>query len=270
MRTTSAVVKFKDTVKTTRDAPWQSSNHTREGETPVEPWNRFQQESNAFTLIELLVVISIIGVLASLTVGLSGVASRKSKESRVRGDLDRYVTAIENYKAALGTYPPDNPGRPSTNQLYYELSGTYYEQSGNRGYFTTPDRSERIGADSIRAVFNASGFGNSVRVGDTLKFSEEFKSTQYGEIQGELDVEVLKVPVKGPERFTYQGRPPAQLAIPERGNPQNKLNPWLYDASSPNRNNRKTFDLWAEVIIGRNIVRFSNWENEPVVIGRGK
>jgi len=223
-----------------------------------------------FTLIELLVVISIIGVLASLTVGLSAVASRKSKESRVRADLDRLVTAIENYKAALGMYPPDNPGRPSTNQLFYELSGTIYEQAGARGYFTTPNKQERIDAESIRQVFNARGFSNSARPGETPKVAEEFKASQYGEIVGETDVEILISPVRGPELFSYQGRPPVQLAIPVRGNPKNKLNPWLYDSSSPNRNNRNTFDLWTEVIIGRNIVRFTNWDKDPVVIGRAK
>ena len=91
--------------------------------------------TSAFTLIELLVVIAIIGVLASLTVGLSSVASRKSKESRVRGELDKLATAIDNYKAALGTYPPDNPGKPWLNQLFYELSGTIYTNKGGRGYF---------------------------------------------------------------------------------------------------------------------------------------
>src|SRR5439155_4656609 len=60
----------------------------------------------AFTLVELLVVISIIALLAGLTVGLSGVAIRKSKESRMRGELNRLVTLIENYKAKIGYYPP--------------------------------------------------------------------------------------------------------------------------------------------------------------------
>src|SRR5262245_47967948 len=63
-----------------------------------------------FTLIELLVVISVIGLVAGLTVGLSGVASGKSKESRIRGDLNRLVTLIENYRAKLGSYPPSPDG----------------------------------------------------------------------------------------------------------------------------------------------------------------
>src|SRR4051812_1695511 len=64
--------------------------------------------ARAFTLIELLVVISIIGVLASLVVGLSGVAGRKSKESRVKVELSRLINAVENYKSTMGFYPPDH------------------------------------------------------------------------------------------------------------------------------------------------------------------
>jgi len=248
---------------TISDFDFDAKRRAGPGRTATPPNPR----KSAFTLIELLVVIAIIGVLASLTVGLSSVASRKSKESRVRAELDQLATAIDNYKAALGTYPPDNPGMPSTNQLFYELSGTLYEQAGGRGYFSTPGGQERIPADAVRTIFNARGFGNSVRPGDSLKFTEEFKPTEYGEISGEIDVEVLVVPVKGPDRFTYRNVT-APLAIPVRGNPKTKLNPWLYDASSPIRNNRKSFDLWTEVVIGRNIVRFSNWEKDPVVVGR--
>ena len=38
---------------------------------------------NGFTLIELLVVISVIGILASLIVGVSGVATSKARVSQV-------------------------------------------------------------------------------------------------------------------------------------------------------------------------------------------
>ena len=44
----------------------------------------------AFTLIELLVVISIIGLLAALIVGLSGVAVGKSRTHRVQGELAQW------------------------------------------------------------------------------------------------------------------------------------------------------------------------------------
>ncbi|MBT7026644.1 MAG: prepilin-type N-terminal cleavage/methylation domain-containing protein, partial [Verrucomicrobia bacterium] len=76
-----------------------------------------------FTLVELLVVIVIIGILASLVVGLSGTAGRKMRESRTRAELTAIGTAIESYKAKFGHYPPDNPKDPALNSLYYELTG---------------------------------------------------------------------------------------------------------------------------------------------------
>ena len=120
----------------------------------------------AFTLIELLVVILIMSIVASLVVGLSSVASRKSKESRIRTELNQLVTAIENYKARYGFYPPDNtigsgPSRtvnPVTNQLFYELTGTSYEPTSGKREFTS--RNEKITASAIQSYFHRDGFLN--------------------------------------------------------------------------------------------------------------
>lgn len=217
-----------------------------------------------FTLIELLVVISIIAVLAGLSVGLVGVASRKNKEARLKAELSKYVTAIDNYKAALGAFPPDNPGRPSTNQLFYELSGTIF---GN-GTFTVPSRQESISVVNVKAIFGRSGIANSARDEKDLKFTEGFKAAQYKEISlpsPNVDVELLAVPVRGPTEFRYRGGT-SPLAIKSRDG--TTFNPWLYDSSSTNRNNANGFDLWTEVVIGKKIIRFSNWEREPVTIGQ--
>jgi prepilin-type N-terminal cleavage/methylation domain-containing protein len=217
----------------------------------------------AFTLIELLVVISIIALLASLTVGLSGVAGRKSKESRIKADLNKLITAIDGYIGAIGSPPRDNPGKPSTNQLFYELTGTIFEN----GQFHIPSRTETISPQAISTFFNAPGFGNSVRPGDNLKFSHEFRASEYKEISSNPDIEILIVPVKGPSTFTTANGTKAPLPITAAD--KTVVNPWLYDCSSPNRNNNKPngFDLWTEVVIGNKIIRFSNWEKDPVVIG---
>lgn len=232
-------------------------------ENPTSSIANASPRSAGFTLIELLVVISIIALLASLTVGLSGVASRKSKEARLKSDLNKLVTAIESYTAAIGSPPRDNPGKPSTNQLFYELSGTFYDGQS----FRTANGAESIPRDTVASFFGAPGFGNSVRPGDTLKFSHEFKASEYKEVSRNPDIEILQVPVKGPNEFTLASG--AKAPLPIRAADGSVINPWLYDSSSRTRrnNNPNGFDLWAEVIIGSKIIRFSNWERDPVVIG---
>src|SRR5581483_6096855 len=78
----------------------------------------------AFTLIELLVVISIIAILAAFIVPVASGVARTQKISRARGEMAQLETAIDRYHEERGYYPPDNPGNPLTNQLYYELTGT--------------------------------------------------------------------------------------------------------------------------------------------------
>jgi prepilin-type N-terminal cleavage/methylation domain-containing protein len=215
----------------------------------------------AFTLIELLVVISIIGVLASLTVGLSGLATRKSKESRIQAEMTKLVSAIENYKSQIGSYPPDNTqadptvpgskGTPGRNQLFYELGGTTFNSSTMRFYIAGKQEQAPDPAN-----FGAAGYANSARQEPDLKFTESFKANQFQLVQLKPAVQayVLVVPVKGPSVRA--------LAAVGGGT----VNPWLYVSSSPT-NNAERFDLWTEVVIGKNIVRFSNWENDPVVVG---
>lgn len=60
---------------------------------------------SAFTLIELLVVIVIIGVLAGLVLGISGLAQKKAARSRAISDLENIKQALEEYRVNHGSYP---------------------------------------------------------------------------------------------------------------------------------------------------------------------
>jgi len=92
--------------------------------------------SFAFTLIELLVVIAIMAILAALIIPITGAVTRTKLRSRTRAELRSIESAIENYRAKKGYYPPDNPGNGNfLNQLYYELSGTVY----SNGVYVTLD-----------------------------------------------------------------------------------------------------------------------------------
>lgn len=59
-----------------------------------------------FTLIELLVVISIIGILASLTLVSYSGAQKQTRDTQRRSDLAQYRNGLENYAANNnGLYP---------------------------------------------------------------------------------------------------------------------------------------------------------------------
>ena len=122
------------------------------------PINRF-----AFTLIELLIVIAIISILAALIIPVTGAVNRNKMRAKARTELTMVQMAIENYKTKMGHYPPDNPGRPSTNQLYFELLGCTNFGTG----FATLDGSARIQQTEFPQVFGpgVSGFVNCVAPG---------------------------------------------------------------------------------------------------------
>jgi len=61
---------------------------------------------NGFTLIELLVVISIIGILAALTLVSYTGAQKQTRDTQRRSDLNQYRNALENYATSnSGLYP---------------------------------------------------------------------------------------------------------------------------------------------------------------------
>jgi len=222
-------------------------------------WTRAGQR--AFTLIELLAVIAIIALLAGIVLTTAGTAIGRSRDSRIRTEKDRLVTAIEDYKAVMGNYPPDNQDsslkvddpqqyheRCGKSSLFYELSGCTFDNAGG-GTFTTQNKAESVKAADLRNAFGAKGVENSARNKRDIPYKGvNFKPNQISELDKYPDVQVLIVPVDK-----------APYTIPGKGG--RKLNPWFYDASSTNRHNMETYDLWAE-ITGR--------DGKPAVIGNWK
>jgi prepilin-type N-terminal cleavage/methylation domain-containing protein len=204
----------------------------------------------AFTLIELLVVIAIIGLLAGIVLTLSGTATASSRKSRVTAEMRRLQTAIEDYKAVMGNYPPDNPDfslehydRCAKNSLFYELSGCTFEA----GKFTTQNKAATVDASTLRTALGAKGVENSARNKKDIPWrGVGFKQNQYASLNAYPDVDILILPVdKGPHL--------------QDGTGNKKLNPWFYDASSTNRHNMETYDLWAEYAGKDQTVVIGNW-----------
>jgi prepilin-type N-terminal cleavage/methylation domain-containing protein len=204
-----------------------------------------------FSLIELLVVISIIGVLAGMIVGLSPLAGEKMRMSRVKAELHTLSMAIESYKAKQGFYPPDNgpesqwtTDRQLANQLYYELCGC--SLVGNN--FADPFFQLQLSSTEVSTLFGRKGFANaSANRAEIKNYLPHVKTNQVLPVTasslGQKQAYLLAVPVRGPANvFDTTGR----------------KNFWHYNSSHPT-NNPGSFDLWAEVVIGKKTNIISNW-----------
>jgi prepilin-type N-terminal cleavage/methylation domain-containing protein len=232
--------------------------------------------SAGFTLIELLVVISIIGVLASLIVGISAVASTNKKLSASKGKLSRLELAIESYKASVGSYPPDakfanGQVNSVTNQLFYELAGTVYR---NR-LFVSIQGGEGLNRQVCRSLFGVDGIQNTATKESKSKSFLELGTSDYAPFSGNADnsVKMLIGPVKWPQKdlagVDSRGRLMSDYRPIKSNDPALRiLNPFQYRSSGRDRFNLTSFDLWIDVPIGGKIYRVNNWSPKPKVISR--
>jgi prepilin-type N-terminal cleavage/methylation domain-containing protein len=219
------------------------------------------RRASAFTLIELLIVISIMALLAALIFPAVGAVTKLKIRKRAAGELIQVQTAIEAYKAKFGYYPPDNPGNPATNQLYYELLGTSY----NSQTYTVLDGSAQIGGTSGISFSGAfgpttaiTGFMNCTRAAggdDTVRaqnfFRTGLKAGQFLAATAPITCSVLGSSLAGPVMYNDAGG--------------RQINPWRYNSSSPT-NNPGSFDLWIDVAVGSQTNRICNWSTVPLIV----
>ena len=210
---------------------------------------------SGFTLIELLIVIAVMSILAAMLIPISGAVSRARIKSKARAELELVGTGIELYKAKLGHYPPDNPGNPATNQLYFELLGTTF----TNGIYTTIDGSAAVSAASLPTVFPT-------------------QSPPYQPVGGIVNSTQASTGDEGrPPSSFLQGLKPGQVAIINNSggnlvkilvssipNPANRLNTICYVSSNPT-NNPNSYDLWVDVLINGVTNRISNWNKDPII-----
>ena len=223
--------------------------------------NRKSQIVNraAFTLIELLVVISIIGVLAAFTIPvLTSVKSNQYKKV-ARGELELIETALENYKAKYGTYPPGNAfANALLPQLYYELSGTIT----NGGYFVTLDGSSKIAIADVTKAYGVGGFINCTKgSGEDAATAKNFLSglsakqlnyyiTNNGVTLANVQTTAILTSVGGPD---------------DKYQPLNAsgLNPFRY--VYPGVNNPNGYDLWVQLVIKGQTNLICNWSRQVII-----
>ena len=88
--------------------------------------------SRGFTLIELLAVITIIVILAGLTVGAMGWVQKKAAVDKCRAQIALLENGLEQFHADNGFYPAGN----SSLVVYQALFGDGINEDGS---FGTPD-----------------------------------------------------------------------------------------------------------------------------------
>ena len=223
---------------------------------------------SGYTMIELLVVMAIIAIVASLILPVTKSLQKKRVISIAQAQLNQMQTAIESYKSKIGFYPPDNPGKPYLNPLYFELVGTVL----NNNVYTTLDGSGQVNLGSV-TTFGVSGFvnsGASLRGSDDKpgprNFLTDLRPDQVGKFvyaDGSPSYNAILVcSVPWPSGNLPNGLTSPIITSPPAAPQPPVLNPWRYVSTGPTNNVGK-FDLWIDLVIGNKVYRISNWRTSP-------
>jgi prepilin-type N-terminal cleavage/methylation domain-containing protein len=218
------------------------------------------KKRHAFTLVEMLVVIAIIGIIAALVVNMNSGAQTAKRNAVVNADKSALTMLISSYQSKLNFYPPDNgnlansnvanytlyyDGWAATNPLLYELTGATNNPVGNPGYIQLFD-GNTIDTGSFNNMYGRSAVNNANTDEPHNFFTPGPQPREYTNYTTNVPQYVLKgllVPVP----YSPRDLPTA-------------YNFWHYDASSPNRHNLSSYDLWAEYTTsGTNITTNGNW-----------
>jgi prepilin-type N-terminal cleavage/methylation domain-containing protein len=214
----------------------------------------------AFTLVELLVVISIIGVLAAFLLPLAGSVSRVKKINTAQAQLQQIETALENYKAKYGVYPPQSTN-VMINALYYELSGVANIGTATTPNYQTLDASSTVLGTEYTKQFGVGGVVNcSQGSGEEAIYAKDFLS-------GLKPTEVVSATNGDGTLFTYLvtsvGGPDANY----QPLPGSTGNPFRY--AYPGTNNPNSYDLWVQLSINStptspNKYLICNWSQQAL------
>jgi prepilin-type N-terminal cleavage/methylation domain-containing protein len=124
-------------------------------------FNRLQEKRNegGFTLIELLIVIVILAILAAIVVFAVGTTTTNAVAASCKADAKSVETAVEAYKAQLGTFPPTGIAGVSS------LASSTLDGNGNqvgpwlRQVPSSPSYSITLGASGAVSVSTSGAAG---------------------------------------------------------------------------------------------------------------
>jgi len=232
----------------------------------------------AFTLIEMLVVIAIIGILSSLIYGsVRGVLIIVTKK-QLNTECHDLELKINRYKAAFGSYPPDNPENSAFSPLVYEVAGAVYTPA-NTLLAGSPPTFNRYGDGSLLTTVEVAGyfspanqaFNNSGRNVGEIKLLQELSPERVAKVLSNTQTNGVQVfqtrkGITSGTNYVYvdHSQSPAVtrpwngtgVLTDDAGLP---VNVWHYRTKPP-LHNPGGFDLWTVVLLGNTPTLISNWQ----------
>ena len=188
-------------------------------------------------------------VRARLETRLGAATARLQEEATKQRDV--LVAAIEAYRQTLGCYPPDHVTcispltvDPITNQLFYELLGTFHSAADDT--FDPPHYPE-IRRSLFTRFFGTNCIKNSVERPEQLH--------HFLDITNMVAVYVIKT---HPEPVGLIGIWPAWEGMAAALYQHIEPASWRYNSSAPTHNPGK-FDLWIELKTTRTNILVKNW-----------
>lgn len=136
----------------------------------------FRSRARAFTLVEMLIVVTIISLLAALTMGGYTYAMRSSKRRLTTGTFEAIKLALERYNTEFGEYPqPAN----SNQMVQFPPGVATYDTSGASCLYQalTGD-----GYDQIKGVTGDAGGGSGGSSDGKVEGVAEIKNKMFVEI----------------------------------------------------------------------------------------
>jgi type II secretory pathway pseudopilin PulG len=176
---------------------------------------------------------------------VAGSVARVKKINTAQAELQQLETALENYKAKYGVYPPSNGTNGVVNQLYYELSGVIK----TNGTFLTLDGNTSLSTGAFGNQFYGAGVLNCSQGGGEegvtaknflpgLKANEIAYATNGTGSYATIPYYYLVTSVGGPDVGYH---PPLIYNPPLTGNPFRYVSPGLHNPNS--------YDLWVQLSI---------------------
>ena len=140
----------------------------------------FPSGTRAFTLVEMLIVITLISMLAALTLGGYTFAMRSSKRRTTTGTFEAIKLALERYSAEFGEYPQPAGANQMVQfppgQAVYDTSGAscLYQALTGDGY----DQINGVTSSSS----SSSGSGSGVSSDGKIEGTAEIKNKMFVEV----------------------------------------------------------------------------------------